>query len=138
MLADNLIDLETGELMIDWCAFVLDNAGHGAGGTRILDRQGRGLRRLYRIADRCVQILGGTGVTDDAGAPDLPRYPRLPASDGPTEVHKWSLARRSNAGEGVPSERTPDPLQSAPSSVSDMTSLTTPFLNTTASGRAAD
>lgn len=95
MLADNLIDLKQAELMIDWCAFVLDNAGHGAGGAESSIAKVAVSEALYRIADRCVQILGGTGVTDDTPVHQIFRDIRaFRIYDGPTEVHKWSLAKK--------------------------------------------
>jgi len=95
MLADNLIDLKQAELMIDWCAWVLDNAGHGAGGAESSIAKVAVSEALFRIADRCVQILGGTGVTDDTPVHQIFRDIRaFRIYDGPTEVHKWSLAKK--------------------------------------------
>lgn len=95
MLADNEIDLKQAELTIDWCAWVLDNAGHGAGGPESSIAKVAVSEALYRIADRCVQILGGTGVTDDTPVHQIFRDIRaFRIYDGPTEVHKWSIAKR--------------------------------------------
>ena len=50
---------------------------------------------LFRIADRCVQVLGGTGVSGDTVVEQIFREVRaFRIYDGPTEVHKWSLAKR--------------------------------------------
>ena len=50
---------------------------------------------LMRIADRCVQVMGGTGVTDDTIVAQVFREVRaFRIYDGPTEVHKWSLAKK--------------------------------------------
>jgi acyl-CoA dehydrogenase len=93
MLADNLIDLKQSELMIDWCAGVLD---HGRSGTtessmtKVAVSEG-----LYRVADRCVQVLGGTGVTRDTIVQQVFREIRaFRIYDGPSEVHRWSLAKK--------------------------------------------
>jgi acyl-CoA dehydrogenase len=95
MLADNEIDLKQSELMIDWCAWVLDNAGHGAGGAESSIAKVSVSEALYRIADRCVQILGGMGVTDDTPVHQIFRDIRaFRIYDGPTEVHKWSIAKK--------------------------------------------
>lgn len=95
MLADNEIDLKQAELTIDWCAWVLDNAGHGAGTAESSVAKVAVSEALYRIADRCVQILGGTGVTDDTPVHQIFRDIRaFRIYDGPTEVHKWSIAKR--------------------------------------------
>jgi acyl-CoA dehydrogenase len=50
---------------------------------------------LFRIADRCVQVMGGLGVSRDTIVEQVFRETRaFRVYDGPTEVHKWSLARK--------------------------------------------
>jgi acyl-CoA dehydrogenase len=50
---------------------------------------------LFRVADRCVQILGGNGVSRDTIVEQAFRELRaFRIYDGPTEVHKWSLAKK--------------------------------------------
>jgi acyl-CoA dehydrogenase len=95
MLADNEIDLKQSELMIDWCAWVLDNSGHGGGTPESSMAKVAVSEALFRIADRCVQILGGTGVTDDTPVHQIFRDIRaFRIYDGPSEVHRWSIAKR--------------------------------------------
>jgi acyl-CoA dehydrogenase len=93
MLADNLIDLKQSELMIDWCAGVLDKGELGTAEssmTKVAVSEA-----LMRVADRCVQVMGGTGVTDDTIVAQVFREIRaFRIYDGPTEVHKWSLAKK--------------------------------------------
>ena len=49
---------------------------------------------VFRVADRCVQVMGGAGVTSDSIVEKLFRELRaFRIYDGPTEVHKWSLAK---------------------------------------------
>jgi len=93
MLADNLIDLKQSELMIDWCAEVLDT---GAAGTAESSMAKVAVSEaLFRVADRCVQILGGTGVTRDTVVEQVFREIRaFRIYDGPSEVHRWSLAKK--------------------------------------------
>jgi acyl-CoA dehydrogenase len=93
MLADNMIDLKQAELMIDWCASVLDT---GAPGTVESSMAKVAVSEaLFRVADRCVQVLGGTGVTEDTIVEQVFREIRaFRIYDGPTEVHKWSLAKK--------------------------------------------
>jgi len=51
---------------------------------------------VWRVADRCVQILGGLGVTRDTVVERIFRDVRaFRIYDGPSEVHRWSLARKS-------------------------------------------
>ncbi len=50
---------------------------------------------LMRVADRCVQIMGGIGVSGDTVVEQIFREVRaFHMNDGPTEVHKWSLAKK--------------------------------------------
>ncbi|MCZ6710215.1 MAG: acyl-CoA dehydrogenase family protein [Gammaproteobacteria bacterium] len=93
MLADNLIDLKQSELMIDWCAGVLD--ADNPGGAESSMAKVAVSEALFRIADRCVQVLGGTGVTHDTVVEQVFREIRaFRIYDGPSEVHRWSLAKK--------------------------------------------
>ncbi len=97
MLAENMIDLRQAELMIDWCARVLD-AG-GAGGTESSMTKVAVSEALMRVADRCVQVMGGSGVTSDTIVEQVFREIRaFRIYDGPTEVHKWSLSKKIKRG----------------------------------------
>ena len=93
MLADNQIDPKQAELMIDWCAEVLDAGDSGnveSSMTKVAVSEA-----LFRIADRCVQVMGASGVTQDTIVEQLFREVRaFRIYDGPTEVHKWSLAKK--------------------------------------------
>jgi acyl-CoA dehydrogenase len=93
MLAENLIDLKQAELMIDWCADILDSGSLGtveSSMTKVAVSEA-----LMRIADRCVQVMGATGVSGDTIVEQIFREIRaFRIYDGPTEVHKWSLAKK--------------------------------------------
>lgn len=93
MLAENLIDLKQAELMIQWCAAVLDSGDLGTAESSMAKVAVS--EALMRIADRCVQVMGGTGVTDKTIVEQVFREIRaFRIYDGPTEVHKWSLAKK--------------------------------------------
>ena len=93
MLADNMIDLQQAELMIDWCASVLDTGSLGTVESSMAKVAVS--EALMRVADRCVQVMGGTGVTDKTIVEQVFREIRaFRIYDGPTEVHKWSLAKK--------------------------------------------
>ena len=93
MLADNLIDLKQAELMIDWCAGVLDSGSLGTAESSMAKVAVS--EALIRVADRCVQVMGGTGVSSDTIVEQVFREIRaFRIYDGPTEVHKWSLAKK--------------------------------------------
>lgn len=92
-LAENMIDLKQCELIIDWCAGVLDSGELGT--TESSMAKVAVSEALFRIADRCVQVMGGTGVTQDTIVEQVFREIRaFRIYDGPTEVHKWSLAKK--------------------------------------------
>jgi len=93
MLAENLIDLKQAELMIAWCAGVLDSGSLGTAESSMAKVAVS--EALMRIADRCVQVMGGMGVTDRTIVEQVFREVRaFRIYDGPTEVHKWSLAKK--------------------------------------------
>ncbi len=92
-LADNLIDLKQAELMIDWCADVLDTGSLGTVESSMAKVAVS--EALFRVADRCVQVMGGAGTTRDTIVEQVFREIRaFRIYDGPTEVHKWSLAKK--------------------------------------------
>ncbi|BBU33433.1 putative acyl-CoA dehydrogenase (plasmid) [Burkholderia sp. THE68] len=93
MLADNAIDLQQAALMIDWCADVLDRGDLGT--TESSMAKVAVSDALFRVADRCVQTMGGSGVSRDSIVEQFFREVRaFRIYDGPTEVHKWSLAKK--------------------------------------------
>jgi acyl-CoA dehydrogenase len=93
MLAENLIDLKQAELMINWCADVLDTGVLGTVESSMAKVSVS--ESLMRVADRCVQVMGGTGVSGDTIVEQVFREIRaFRIYDGPTEVHKWSLAKK--------------------------------------------
>ena len=93
MLAENVIDLKQSELMIEWCADVLDSGSLGT--TESSMAKVSVSEALMRVADRCVQVMGGTGVSGDTIVEQVFREIRaFRIYDGPTEVHKWSLAKK--------------------------------------------
>jgi acyl-CoA dehydrogenase len=84
MLAENKIELQQSALMIDWCAAVLESSMTKAAVAEA----------LFRIADRCVQVMGGCGITGDTIVQQVFRETRaFRIYDGPSEVHKWSIAK---------------------------------------------
>jgi acyl-CoA dehydrogenase len=93
MLADNEMDMHIARLAIWHCAWVLDKgelALHESSRAKVIVSEA-----VWRVADRCVQILGGQGVTDDTVVARV--FADLRAFriyDGPSEVHRWSIAKR--------------------------------------------
>lgn len=93
MLADNRIALKQSELTIDWCAGLLDAGEKGT--TESSMAKVAISEALFKVADNCVQIMGGTGVSSDTVVEQIFREIRaFRIYDGPTEVHKWSIAKQ--------------------------------------------
>ncbi|WP_313440467.1 acyl-CoA dehydrogenase [Novosphingobium sp.] len=93
MLAENRILLQQSRLMIDWCADVLDSGSRGTVESSMAKVAVS--EALMKIADNCVQVMGGIGVTDRTIVEQVFREIRaFRIYDGPTEVHKWSLAKK--------------------------------------------
>jgi acyl-CoA dehydrogenase len=93
MLADNVVDLKQADLMIDWCASVLDTGALGTAESSITKVAVSDA--LFRVADRCVQVMGGSGVSRDTVVEQIFRETRaFRIYDGPTEAHKWSIAKK--------------------------------------------
>jgi acyl-CoA dehydrogenase len=97
MLADNELDLHSARLSIWHTAWVLDQAngdtrigGHESSMTKVLASEA-----VWRVVDRSVQVLGGQGVTDEKIVARIFRDIRaFRIYDGPSEVHRWSIAKR--------------------------------------------
>ena len=93
MLADNEIDLHLSRLVVWHCAWVLDK------GELALAESSRAKvtvsEAVCRVADRSVQILGGQGVTGETVVARIFADMRaFRIYDGPSEVHRWSMAKR--------------------------------------------
>ena len=93
MLADNEMDLHAARLVTLHCAWVLDQgklARHESSRAKVIVSEA-----TWRVVDRCVQVLGGQGVTDETIVARI--FADLRAFriyDGPSEVHRWSIAKR--------------------------------------------
>ncbi|MDY7547009.1 acyl-CoA dehydrogenase family protein [Glaciimonas sp. CA11.2] len=93
MLADNEMDMHTTRLAIWHCADVLDGGGRGnveSSMTKVISSEA-----IWRVVDRCVQILGGRGVTGETIVERIFRDVRaFRIYDGPSEIHRMSLAKK--------------------------------------------
>ncbi len=92
-LADNDMDLHTARLHIWHTAWLLDQGekcNYESSRAKVVCSEAE-----WRVVDRCVQILGGQGVTSDT--PVMRIFMDMRAFrvyDGPSEVHRWSMARK--------------------------------------------
>jgi acyl-CoA dehydrogenase len=93
MLADNEIDLHLTRLGVRHCAWLLDQGERASAESSMIKVQAS--EACFRVADRAVQILGGMGVTRETEVERIFRDIRaFRIYDGPSEVHRWSIARR--------------------------------------------
>jgi acyl-CoA dehydrogenase len=85
--------LHSTRLAVWHCAWVLDEGGRGnveSSMTKVLSAEA-----LWNVVDRCVQILGGRGVTGETVVERIFRDIRpFRIYDGPSEVHRMSLAKK--------------------------------------------
>ncbi len=97
LLAQNDIDLKQTQLMIDYTAWVLDQGHRGTYESSVAKYAVS--ETLFKIADRCVQVLGGLGVTHETPVGRIFQDLRaFRIYDGPSEVHLWSIAKRLQRG----------------------------------------
>ena len=93
MLADNDIDLQTSRLSIWHTAWLLDQGQHcnfESSRAKVICSEAE-----WRVIDRCVQILGGQGITGETVLMKIFKDMRgFRIYDGPSEVHRWSMARK--------------------------------------------
>jgi acyl-CoA dehydrogenase len=97
MIADNDMDLMTARLHILHTAWLLDSGERGAfesSRAKVVCSEAE-----WRVVDRCVQIMGGLGVTGET--PVMRIFTDMRAFriyDGPSEVHRWSMAKKIASG----------------------------------------
>lgn len=99
-LARNEIELKQTELTIDWAAWTLDQGQRGSSESSMTKYACA--ETLFQVVDRCVQVLGGSGIVDETPVSKIWREIRgFRVYDGPSEVHLYSLARK--LGRNLPS-----------------------------------
>ena len=96
MLADNEIDLHTTRLAIWHTAWLLDQGERASRESSMVKVHAS--EAIYRVADRSMQVMGGLGLTNDTEVQRIFRDVRaFRIYDGPSEVHRWSIARRTGS-----------------------------------------
>lgn len=94
MIADNEIDIAASRALIREAAQALDAGSPARRETSIAKTFVA--EAVNRVVDRSVQMCGGSGVSDDLPIAAIYREVRpFRIYDGPSEVHRWSLARRA-------------------------------------------
>ncbi|MBX5333624.1 acyl-CoA dehydrogenase family protein [Rhodococcus fascians] len=94
MVADNEIDIAASRALLIKACFELDRGGHASNETSIAKTFAA--EAIFRIVDRSIQMCGGLGVSDDLPLARLSREVRpFRVYDGPSEVHRWAIAKRA-------------------------------------------
>lgn len=101
LIADSEIDLAASRALIKDAAAVLDAGGDARQATSIA--KVFVAEATHRVVDRAVQLCGSLGVSEDL---PLGRYLRevrpFRIYDGPSETHRWAIARRAARRRGRP------------------------------------
>jgi len=93
-IADSEIDLAASRALITAACWELDQGRDAADSTSIAKTFVS--EAVCRIVDRSVQLCGGLGVSEDLPLARIYREVRpFRIYDGPSEVHRWALARRA-------------------------------------------
>ena len=93
-IADSEIDLAaTRALLLEACREI---DGGGRAGTSTSIAKTFAAEALDRVVDRAVQLCGGLGVSRELPVAKIAREIRpFRIYDGPSEVHRWAIARRA-------------------------------------------
>ncbi|HET6870916.1 MAG TPA: acyl-CoA dehydrogenase family protein [Solirubrobacteraceae bacterium] len=95
LIADSVIDVEASRSLIRWAAGVLDSGGHGRHETSVA--KVFVAEAVWRVIDRSLQLTGGDGVTGDLPLARFQNEVRpFRIYDGPSETHRWAIARRAS------------------------------------------
>lgn len=94
LIADNEIDLAATRALMREACRELDDGGRAAKATSIAKTFAA--EALDRVVDRATQLCGGLGVSRDLPIAKIARELRpFRIYDGPSEVHRWSIAKRA-------------------------------------------
>jgi acyl-CoA dehydrogenase len=94
LIADSVLDIETSRMLIWRCAWALDQGASARHESSVA--KAHVAEAVHRVVDRAVQICGSLGVSGDAPlARYLAEVRPFRIYDGPTETHKWAIARRA-------------------------------------------
>ncbi|NUS44311.1 MAG: acyl-CoA dehydrogenase [Mycobacteriaceae bacterium] len=93
LVADNEIDIEASRALIYRACWELDAGERGAQITSVAKTFVA--EAVGRVVDRSLQVCGALGISEDAPLAALYREVRaFRIYDGPSETHRWAIARR--------------------------------------------
>jgi acyl-CoA dehydrogenase len=94
LIADCVIDLEASRALIRQSCIAIDAGARGGAESSIAKVFVS--EAVFRVVDRAIQICGGAGVSHDLPlARFLTEVRAFRIYDGPSEAHRWAIARRA-------------------------------------------
>ena len=99
LIADSVVDVEASRALIRYCAWVLDTEEPGSSAARHHSSVAKVhvAEAVNRVVDRAIQLCGGLGVSHDAPlARFLAEVRPFRIYDGPSEAHRYAIARRAS------------------------------------------
>ncbi len=95
-VADSLAEMTAARLMTLYAAWKMDQEGASAARVEIAMIKYYGAGVLYNVIDRAIQVHGALGFSTDLPLESMYRHARAARIyDGPDEVHKVTVARRT-------------------------------------------
>ena len=119
MIADSVIELEQFRMMVLHTAWIIDNTPHGTARTHIAMCKVAMAKVFHDIVQRALHVHGSLGTTPELPLADMwMSVPSLALADGPTEVHRTTVAKQvlkgySPAAGLFPSEHVPPKREAA-------------------------
>lgn len=93
-IADSWIELQQYRLMVLQTAWKIDHLPHGAARTDIAMCKVAMAKIYHDIVQRSIQVHGSLGVTNETPLAHMwQSVPSLALADGPTEVHRTTIAK---------------------------------------------
>ncbi|HLH28179.1 MAG TPA: acyl-CoA dehydrogenase family protein, partial [Acidimicrobiales bacterium] len=116
-VADSLAEMTAARLMTLHAAWKMDTEGAAAARVEIAMIKYFGAAVLYNVIDRAIQVHGALGFSTDLPLESMYRHARAARIyDGPDEVHRVTVARRTLRGyrpTEVPTEHVPTRREAA-------------------------
>ena len=89
-----MIDIETSRAVIRWACKAIDEGAKGTHESSVAKVHVS--EAVFRVVDRSMQLAGGSGVTHETPLARFSTEVRaFRIYDGPSEAHRWSIARRA-------------------------------------------
>ncbi len=123
-VADSLAEMTAARLMTLQAAWKMDREGAAAARVEIAMIKYYGAGVLYNVIDRAIQVYGSLGYSADMPLEHMYRAARAARIyDGPDEVHRQTVARRTLRGytaTDVPTEHIPTREEAAKRKFADL------------------